>query len=61
MTNAVKAQNYLDTLDQIIADVIAPAADDIDQNGIFPRPAMEALGQAGLLGLISAEKVGEPF
>ena len=50
--------SYLDTLDQIIKDVIAPAAGEIDQSGIFPRAAIEALGQAGLLGLISAKEVG---
>ena len=50
--------SYLDTLDQIIKDVIAPAAGEIDQAGTFPRAAIEALGQSGLLGLISAEEIG---
>lgn len=50
--------SYLDTLDRIIKDVIAPAADELDQSGTFPRAAIEALGQAGLLGLISAKEIG---
>ena len=49
---------YLETVDQIIKEVIAPAAADIDQQGTFPRAAIEALGGAGLLGLISANEVG---
>ncbi|MFL6275389.1 MAG: acyl-CoA dehydrogenase family protein [Blastocatellia bacterium] len=50
--------SYLDTLDQIIKNLIAPAAEEIDQSGTFPRVAIEALGRAGLLGLISANEVG---
>src|SRR5436190_9914412 len=50
--------SYQETLDQIIRDVIAPAAGEIDQSGIFPRVAIETLGRAGLLGLISAREVG---
>lgn len=50
--------SYLETVDQIINDVVAPAADEVDQSGAFPRAAIEALGQAGLLGLISAKEVG---
>ena len=50
--------SYQETLDQIIRDVIAPAAGEIDQSGTFPRAAIETLGRAGLLGLISAREVG---
>ncbi|HXG67444.1 MAG TPA: acyl-CoA dehydrogenase family protein [Blastocatellia bacterium] len=49
---------YLETLDRIINTVIAPAAQEIDETGAYPRAAMRALGQAGLLGLISAAEVG---
>ncbi|HMA36979.1 MAG TPA: acyl-CoA dehydrogenase family protein [Chloroflexia bacterium] len=52
------APAYLDALDTIIAGVVAPAAAEIDQTGAFPRAAIAALGQAGLLGLISAPAVG---
>ena len=49
---------YLEKLDGVIAAVIAPAAVEVDQTGTFPRAGMDALGQAGLLGLISATEVG---
>jgi alkylation response protein AidB-like acyl-CoA dehydrogenase len=49
---------YLERLEKIIADVVAPNAVEIDQSGTFPRQAMEAFGKAGLLGLISAEEAG---
>jgi alkylation response protein AidB-like acyl-CoA dehydrogenase len=49
---------YLESLEQVIADVVAPAAAEIDQQGNFPRAALDALGAAGLLGLISAAEVG---
>jgi alkylation response protein AidB-like acyl-CoA dehydrogenase len=47
-----------DTLDRIISDIVAPAAEEIDSSGAFPREALEALGRAGLLGLISSTDVG---
>src|SRR5207237_1021051 len=31
---------------------------DVDQNGTFPRAALDELGKAGLLGLVSAKEVG---
>ncbi len=49
---------YLATLEQIVDDVIAPAAAAVDQAGSFPRAGIDALGNAGLLGLISAPEVG---
>ena len=57
-TTETTTPTYMDTLDKIIADVIAPAAVEVDQTGAFPRAAFDALGQAGLLGLISATEVG---
>jgi alkylation response protein AidB-like acyl-CoA dehydrogenase len=50
--------NYLDRLEPIAQDMIAPHALDVDQNGTFPRAALDALGEAGLLGLISSPDVG---
>ncbi|HYO51004.1 MAG TPA: acyl-CoA dehydrogenase family protein [Chloroflexia bacterium] len=58
MAATVDAENYMETLDRIIAEVIAPAAAEVDATGAYPRAGMEALGRAGLLGLISAEEVG---
>src|ERR1043165_2821932 len=47
-----------DALDKIISETIAPAAAEIDRTGAFPREALKALGQAGLLGLVSSSEVG---
>jgi alkylation response protein AidB-like acyl-CoA dehydrogenase len=52
------AMSYLQTLDAIVASTIAPAASATDQNSAFPRAAIEALGQSGLLGLVSAQDMG---
>ena len=52
------AQSYLDTLEPVAANIVAPAAAAIDATGEYPRPALMALGQAGLLGLVSAADVG---
>jgi alkylation response protein AidB-like acyl-CoA dehydrogenase len=50
--------SYLAALAPILADVVAPAAAEIDRTGAYPRAALDALGRAGLLGLISAPEVG---
>jgi alkylation response protein AidB-like acyl-CoA dehydrogenase len=49
---------YLEKLAPIVSEIVAPAADSIDRNGTFPRAAVKALGEAGLLGLTSAHEVG---
>ena len=49
---------YLEAVARIIDEVVAPCAPGIDQSSVFPRAAVEALGRAGLLGLISARDVG---
>ena len=50
--------SYLDALEPVINEVIAPLASEIDQTGTYPQAALQALGQAGLLGLISSKDVG---
>jgi alkylation response protein AidB-like acyl-CoA dehydrogenase len=49
---------FLERLEPIVTDVIAPRAAEIDRTGSFPREAMQALSEAGLLGLVSAKEVG---
>ncbi len=56
--DATLTMSYLDSLEKIAMEVIHPAAVEIDQTGAFPRVAMDALSQGGLLGLISAKEVG---
>jgi isovaleryl-CoA dehydrogenase len=49
---------YMAALAPVIADVVAPAAGEIDRTGAYPRAALDSLSRAGLLGLISAPEVG---
>ena len=49
---------WLEAIERITEEVIAPAAAQIDAAGAFPRAAITALGQAGLLGLISSKDAG---
>jgi len=48
---------YMTQLAPVLADVVAPAA-EVDRAGVYPRAALDNLGRAGLLGLISAPEVG---
>lgn len=50
--------NYQDTLDQIITGQLDALAPETDKEGRFPRPVIDALSNAGLMGLISARDVG---
>jgi hypothetical protein len=43
------APSWLDGIERISTVFIAPAAAEIDGSGEFPRVALEALGDAGLL------------
>ena len=52
------AMTYLHTLETIVTNTIAPAAQATDRDSAFPRAAIQALGKAGLLGLVSAKDVG---
>jgi alkylation response protein AidB-like acyl-CoA dehydrogenase len=45
-------------LEPIAQSLIAPAAAEIDRSGAFPRAALTALGEAGLLGLVNGPEVG---
>ncbi|MDQ6927638.1 MAG: acyl-CoA/acyl-ACP dehydrogenase [Actinomycetota bacterium] len=40
---------HLDALAPIVSDIVSPNAEEIDRNGAYPRAALDALGQAGLL------------
>jgi alkylation response protein AidB-like acyl-CoA dehydrogenase len=55
---AVPTPSYLESLEQIVVDIVEPQAVAVDQSGVFPRAALDALGAARLLGLISAVEVG---
>ncbi|MDQ3978222.1 MAG: acyl-CoA/acyl-ACP dehydrogenase [Actinomycetota bacterium] len=55
---AVAAAPYLDILHPIVESVVAPAAAEIDRTGAYPRAALDALGEAGLLGLVTGTDAG---
>jgi alkylation response protein AidB-like acyl-CoA dehydrogenase len=48
-----------DALGRVIDDVVRPAADRIDATGEFPRASIDALAEAGVLGLPVAEPIGD--
>lgn len=48
----------LSALDRIVSETVEPLALRTDREGRFPREAVVALGEAGLLGLVSAAAVG---
>lgn len=50
--------SLLADLDRVIADVIAPAASEVDRTGEFPRAGIDALAAAGVLGAASSPDVG---
>ena len=48
----------LDALERVIDEVVAPSAMETDRHSTYPRAALDALADAGLLGLISSTDVG---
>jgi isovaleryl-CoA dehydrogenase len=54
----VTATGYESVLSAVIERSVGPQAVEIDRTGAFPREAVQALGEAGLLGLLSARNVG---
>lgn len=50
--------HYLEIIDQIVSDIVVKNAAETDRQGIFPKPAIDALSRSGLLGLISAQNLG---
>lgn len=54
----VTATAYQSMLSAVIERTVGPQAPEIDRTGAYPRDSVQALGEAGLLGLISAPGVG---
>jgi isovaleryl-CoA dehydrogenase len=50
--------DYRSALARVVDDVVEPGAAAIDRDGTYPRSQLEALGEAGILGLISSPDVG---
>jgi alkylation response protein AidB-like acyl-CoA dehydrogenase len=49
---------HLDDLSRIVTQTVEPLALRTDTEARFPRETLQALGEAGLLGLVSATSVG---
>lgn len=58
MSSTSDATAILSAVDQIASEVAAPEAAAVDRQGTFPRKAINALRDAGVLGLLSATEVG---
>src|SRR5262245_27372789 len=50
--------SLLETVDQIARDVVAARAAAVDKDAAFPGEAIAALGQAGILGLVTGRDLG---
>lgn len=48
----------LTAVDEIVAEIVAPDAQAVDGDGVFPRKAVDALGAAGVLGLTVPAALG---
>jgi isovaleryl-CoA dehydrogenase len=51
-------ESYRDVLLQVIDEVVAPGAAEVDASGKFPVAQVEALGAAGILGLTIPREYG---
>jgi isovaleryl-CoA dehydrogenase len=51
-------ERELDALERVIEDTVRPAAGRVDVTGEFPRASIDALAEAGILGLTVSESVG---
>lgn len=51
-------ESIIQAIEPIAAGVVAEHAAEVDRRGAFPRAAIDALGAAGLLGLVSDPAVG---
>lgn len=56
LTNRV--QRLVDQSEELARDVMAPRAEDVDRERMWPKHAFDALARAGLLGLHVPEELG---
>ena len=53
-----RISNHLELLKHILDEVIESQAQLVDAKAVFPEKAIKALGESGLLGLLSSTEVG---
>lgn len=51
-------RDHFTDLDRVIADVVAPNAEENDRQGRFPRPNLDALADAGWTGVLNEPRFG---
>ncbi|MDQ3422132.1 MAG: acyl-CoA/acyl-ACP dehydrogenase [Actinomycetota bacterium] len=56
--NSTTVPDYRIALAAIVEQTIAPAAEEIDRTGAYPRAALDSLREAGVLSVLSATEVG---
>lgn len=56
--SASLSTDYQSVLSAALERTVGPQAAEIDRTGAFPRDSVQALGETGLLGLLSAPQVG---
>ena len=49
---------FLDALQRVLDETVAPEAPAVDRDGTFPRRSLDALGAAGILGLTTSAELG---
>ncbi len=49
---------YIEVVETIATEVVAKHATEVDRSGAFPQASLDALREAGLLGLLSAKELG---
>jgi isovaleryl-CoA dehydrogenase len=50
--------SYQDAVREVVDEVVAPSARATDRDGTFPRAAIAAMAERGLLGLMSSAELG---
>jgi alkylation response protein AidB-like acyl-CoA dehydrogenase len=58
LEEGMKMPSYDDALERVLDDIVRPDARSVDADGTFPRRGIDALGEAGVLGLTVAEPFG---
>ncbi len=56
--SSIAVRPYMEALEQIVTQIVEPNAAAVDEEGTYPRAAVKAFAEAGILGLISAKEVG---
>jgi alkylation response protein AidB-like acyl-CoA dehydrogenase len=54
----ISESSLLETVDRIAREVVAARAAEVDKEAVFPGQAIDALGKAGVLGVLSGRDVG---